>query len=201
MARYGNRQPSDLYDASMPFKSNDDDNDDNANEYSITDSLFANPSNALVRRRTNIIATRENDSYDHPSPSPSSSSSSAIEQILHEYTAACQIYGCAHRINAGALTTFRYRLPSLRTSGNFFDADMLALAEVLLHHINGALSYIKRLDFSLAAVDGKQFGKRGIRSHGAYALAKVLEVSTFVEEVFLPGETLIGLCEEPMSLC
>lgn len=78
---------------------------------------------------------------------------------------------------------------------------MLALAEVLLHHINGALSYIKRLDFSLAAVDGKQFGKRGIRSHGAYALAKVLEVSTFVEEVFLPGATLIGLCEESLPLC
>ena len=186
MARYVNSQPSDLYDASTPFKSNESDDEDNENdnEYSITDSLFANPSNALVRRRTNIIAnTTDNDIHYDPS-----SSSSTVEQILHEYTTACQIYGCAHRINAGVLTTFRYRLPSLRTSGNFFDADMLALVEVLLHHINGALSYIKRLDFSLAAVDGKQFGKRGVRSHGAYALAKVLEVSQFVEEVFLPGE-------------
>ena len=204
MARYVNSQPSDLYDASTPFKSNesDDEDNDNDNEYSITDSLFANPSNALVRRRTNIIATTTHDNdtnYYDPS-----SSSSTIEQILHEYTTACQIYGCAHRINAGVLTTFRYRLPSLRTSGNFFDADMLALVEVLLHHINGALSYIKRLDFSLAAVDGKQFGKRGVRSHGAYALAKVLEVSQFVEEMFLPGEyytwhllILLGLfCEE-----
>ena len=192
MARYVNSQPSDLYDASTPFKSNesDDEDNDNDNEYSITDSLFANPSNALVRRRTNIIAnTTDNDIHYDPS-----SSSSTVEQILHEYTTACQIYGCAHRINAGVLTTFRYRLPSLRTSGNFFDADMLALVEVLLHHINGALSYIKRLDFSLAAVDGKQFGKRGVRSHGAYALAKVLEVSQFVEEVFLPGEYIHGIC-------
>ena len=88
------------------------------------------------------------------------------------------------------MTTFRYRLPSLRVSGSFFDADMLALVEVLLHHINGELSYIRRLDFTLAGVEGKQFGKKGIRSHGAYALAKVLEISRHIEEVFLPGKNV-----------
>eukprot|EP00984_Skeletonema_dohrnii_P012896 scaffold5266_cov100-Skeletonema_dohrnii-CCMP3373.AAC.1 len=83
-----------------------------------------------------------------------------IETIIQEYTTACQIYGCADRINPGILTTFRFQLPSLRVSGAFFDADMLALVEVLLHHVNGALSYIRRLDFSVAAKEGKSFGKK-----------------------------------------
>jgi hemolysin III len=109
-----------------------------------------------------------------------------IETIIQEYTTACQIYGCADRINPGILTTFRFQLPSLRVSGAFFDADMLALVEVLLHHVNGALSYIRRLDFSVAAKEGKSFGKKGIRSHGAYALSKVLQMSLHIEEVFLP---------------
>lgn len=109
-----------------------------------------------------------------------------IETIIQEYTTACQIYGCGDRINSGVLTTFRFQLPSLRVSGAFFDADMLALVEVLLHHVNGALSYIRRLDFSVAAKEGKNFGKKGIRSHGAYALSKVLQMSLHIEEVFLP---------------
>jgi hypothetical protein len=165
----------------MAFRSHEEESDDdehniNEPEYEDTSiSLFANPS-SLVKRRNVQIDT------DHDL------SSNPMEQILHEYATACQIYGCSSRINAGILTTFRYRLPSLRVSGSFFDADMLALVEVLLHHVNGALSYIRRLDFSLAAVEGKQFGKRGIRSHGAFALAKVLEISGHIEEVFLPGQ-------------
>eukprot|EP00978_Attheya_sp_CCMP212_P047626 scaffold422639_cov63-Attheya_sp.AAC.1 len=63
------------------------------------------------------------------------------------------------------MTSFRFGLPSLRPSGNFFDADMLALAEVLLEHCNGALSYIRRIDLSIAAKEGKEHGKSGIRSH------------------------------------
>ena len=66
---------------------------------------------------------------------------------------------------------------------------MLALVEVLLKHINGHLSYIKRLDFSLASKEGKQLGKKGIRSHGAFALSKVLQISKHIEEVFLPGKS------------
>ena len=96
----------------------------------------------------------------------------------------------SQRINAGILTTFRFQLPSLRVSGSFFDSDMLALVEVLLKHINGNLSYIKRLDFSLASKEGKQLGKKGVRSHGAFALSKVLQISKHIEEVFLPGNRI-----------
>jgi hypothetical protein len=67
---------------------------------------------------------------------------------------------------------------------------MLALVEVLLNHINGHLSYIKRLDFSLASKEGTQLGKKGIRSHGAFALSKVLQISEHIEELFLPGNRI-----------
>lgn len=98
----------------------------------------------------------------------------------------------SQRINSGILTTFRFELPSLRVSGSFFDADMLALVEVLLNHINDSLSYIRRLDFSLAAKEGKHSasGKKGIRSHGAFALSKVLQISKHIEEVFIPGNKI-----------
>ena len=114
----------------------------------------------------------------------------SVETILHEYKIACQVYGCSHRINPGVLTTFRFQLPSLRVSGSFFDADMLALVEILLNHANGALSYIRRLDFSLAAKEGTLLGKKGIRSHGAYALSRVLQISEYIEEVFLPNNKI-----------
>mmetsp|Transcript_2943 Transcript_2943/g.6371 ORF Transcript_2943/g.6371 Transcript_2943/m.6371 type:complete len:638 (+) Transcript_2943:112-2025(+) len=121
-----------------------------------------------------------------------------IEQILHEYTTACNIYGCSTRLNPGILTTIRFSLPTLRVSGNFFDADMLALVEILIKHCNGALSYIKRLDFTIAGREGKNrgtgggggSGKKGIRSHGAYALSKVLTFSKNIEEVYLCGNRI-----------
>jgi hypothetical protein len=125
--------------------------------------------------------------------STNTNSNVTIEQIIAEYTTACRVYGCSDRINPGVLTTFRYCLPTLRVSSSFFDADMLALVEVLLKHCNGALSFITRLDFSVAAKEGKSTaygggggtGKKGFRSHGAYALSKVLQVSQFIEEVYL----------------
>lgn len=122
--------------------------------------------------------------------SSNGSSDVTVETILHEYSLACQVYGCRHNINPGVLATFRFQLPFLRVSGSFFDADMLALVEVLLHHVNGALSYIRRLDFSLAAREGKRLGKKGIRSHGAFALSRVLQISMHIEEVFLPGNKI-----------
>jgi len=69
---------------------------------------------------------------------------------------------------------------------------MLALVEVLLKHCNGALKFIKRLDFSIAAKEGKMSGsnKKGIRSHGAYALSKVLTGSKFIEEVYLTNNRI-----------
>ena len=119
----------------------------------------------------------------------------SIEQLLHDYTTACNVFGCSSRLNPGVLTTFRFSLPSLRVSGNFFDADMLALAEVLLKHCNGALKHIRRLDFTIAAKEGDKShakgGKhRGIRSHGAYALSKVLSMSKYIEEVYITGNKI-----------
>ncbi|KAL3785920.1 hypothetical protein HJC23_008115 [Cyclotella cryptica] len=205
-ARYTS-EPSDLYDTSEALHCaganlSECDDDNGMNEWapltestanleyeSITNSIFAKPTDSsLARRRRGI---EQHSSTDLGLAfSNSNGDVNDIESILQEYTAACQIYGCADRINAGILTTLRYRLPSLRVSGSFFDADMLALAEILLHHVNGSLSYIKRLDFSLAAREGKQYGKKGIRSHGAYALSKVLQISKYIEEVFLPGNRI-----------
>mmetsp|Transcript_21709 Transcript_21709/g.31065 ORF Transcript_21709/g.31065 Transcript_21709/m.31065 type:complete len:470 (+) Transcript_21709:68-1477(+) len=147
-------------------------------------------SDSILRRRAvngdSALSTSNGTSSKNVNGSTNSRNIDEIETIIQEYTTACQIYGCGDRINSGVLTTFRFQLPSLRVSGAFFDSDMLALVEVLLHHVNGALSYIRRLDFSVAAKEGKNFGKKGIRSHGAYALSKVLQMSLHIEEVFLP---------------
>ncbi|KAL9182548.1 hypothetical protein ACHAXT_013200 [Thalassiosira profunda] len=120
------------------------------------------------------------------------SNEASIELILHEYTTACHIFGCSDRVNAGVLATFRFSLPTLRVSGHFFDADMLALTEVLLKHCNGALRYIKRLDFTVAGKEGKYggVGRKGLRSHGACALSKVLAESQHIEEVYLTGNRI-----------
>ena len=99
-------------------------------------------------------------------PNTSLANTITIEQLLHEYTTACTIYGCHNRINPGVLTTLRYQLPTLRVSGNFFDADMLALSEIMLRHCNGALKYINRLDFSIAAKEGKSSSFGGGSGNG-----------------------------------
>ena len=78
-----------------------------------------------------------------------------LESIMAEYIATCKFYGCESRVNAGVLTTLRFTLPSLRVSGDFHDADMLALAEILLRHGNGPLRFIKRLDFSRSSKEGR----------------------------------------------
>ena len=115
-----------------------------------------------------------------------------LEAIMAEYIATCKFYGCASRVNAGVLTTLRFALPSLRVSGDFHDADMLALAEILLRYGNGPLRFIKRLDFSRSSREGKEYGQgiAGFRSHGALTLSKVLQSTEFVEEVRLQGNRL-----------
>lgn len=110
-------------------------------------------------------------------------SSTSCMNIIGEYIAACQFYGCGDRINAGVLTTLRYSLPSLRVTGDFHDADMLALAETMVRHGKYALRYIQRLDFGLASNEGKLHGKRGFRSHGALALAKILQACPQIQDV------------------
>eukprot|EP01082_Thalassiosira_pseudonana_P003628 g3135.t1 g3135 contig12:1490258-1491796(+) len=188
------REPSDIYDSSEAILRNDDNSDEDVAEHHR--SIFEDQplsESSLVRRYANPSPAEKNNlavATDNNSITTNAKhNNTAIETILHEYITACNIYGCS-RVNAGILTTFRFQLPSLRVSGAFFDSDMLALTEVLLHHANGALSYIKRLDFSLAAKEGKQLGKKGVRSHGAYALSKVLQMSRHIEEVFLPGNKI-----------
>lgn len=137
----------------------------------------------------------------------------SIGSILIEYSTNCHIYGIPHRLNPGVLTALRYSLPTIRVTGNFFDVDMLALVELLLHHCNGALKHVRRLDFTIASrssssnyaaaaaadnnkeggvpsTNGGGGGKRGIRSHGAYALSRVLLISNYIEEVYLVGNRI-----------
>ena len=113
------------------------------------------------------------------------SSSATIERILTDYITACNFYGCGNRINAGVLTTLRFSLPSMRVSAAFYDADMLALTEILLRYGNGPLQYLHRLDFSIPSKEGHLHGKAGFRSHGALALAKVLQSTQHIKEVYV----------------
>ena len=110
---------------------------------------------------------------------------STVELVLSEYITSCRFYGSTP--NAGILTCLRFALPCLRTADQFRDTDMLALGEVLLRHCNGPLRYLKRLDFSVSGKQPKQQAGRtsGIGSHGAVALAKVLQVSEHLTEVRL----------------
>lgn len=48
-----------------------------------------------------------------------------VEGILGEYMTLCLFYKVPY--NPGILTTLRFSLPSLRVTGSFHDADMLAL--------------------------------------------------------------------------
>jgi hypothetical protein len=105
------------------------------------------------------------------------------ECIIGEYIAACQFYGCD--TNPGVLTAFRFSLPSLRVTANFHDADVLALAQVMIPRGNTTLKYIQRLDFTVAAKLGKVHGKRGFGSHGAFALAKIMQACDHVTDVRL----------------
>lgn len=106
-----------------------------------------------------------------------------VERIITDYIAACRFYGCGDRINAGVLTTIRFSLPSMRLSGGFHDADMLALSEIMFRYANGALSFIHRLDFSLSSKEGHLHGRSGFRSHGALTLAKILQSAQYIKEV------------------
>ena len=175
---YGNNSPS-------PLSEENESNNDPTN----TNNTMP-PSMALA-----ITSSSNNNKNNH-----NHNDNVSIEQLLTEYTTACTIYGCLSRINPGILTTLRFQLPTLRVSGNFFDADMLALSELLIKYCNTSLSYIKRLDFTIAGKEGKDkggaygsgSGKKGIRSHGAYALSKVLCMSKHIEEVYLTGNKMIG---------
>jgi hypothetical protein len=94
------------------------------------------------------------------------------------------------------MTSLRFSLPAMRVSGNFHDADMLALSEILLRHCNGALAFLKRLDFRRASKEGRLNRTAGFKSHGAFALAKVLQSSESIEEVYVQRHQIgpFGAC-------
>ena len=109
------------------------------------------------------------------------------QELIRQYNEFCDLYNCPP--NAGILVAIRFRLPTLRVSSgdSFHDADVLALVELLLHNdnCNRAMSYIRRLDFSVA--NAKRYGRRfkGFGSHGAFALSKVIQKSQYLEELFM----------------
>jgi hypothetical protein len=112
--------------------------------------------------------------------------STTIEQVIGEYMCFCRFYNVNY--NAGILTTLRFALPCLRVTGSFHDEDMLALVELLLRHGNTSLKYITRLDFTIASKEGRHWRNTklvGFTSHGALALAKALQTTKYVKEVFL----------------
>ena len=110
-----------------------------------------------------------------------------VEGLLGEYMCLCQFYQVPY--NAGIITTLRFSLPSLRVSGSFHDLDMVALVELLLRHANDRLRYIRRVDFTVASKEGKQLAKStkvGFTSHGALVLAKALQGTKYIQQVWVP---------------
>ena len=109
-----------------------------------------------------------------------------IEKLMGEYMTLCQFYKVPY--NSGILTTLRYRLPGLRVGNSFHDTDMLALTELLLRHANTNLNYIRRLDFTIPGREGRRFRsmKLGFTSHGALALAKTLQYTKYINQVWIP---------------
>jgi len=110
-----------------------------------------------------------------------------IETLIGEYMCFCKFYKVHY--NCGILTALRFSSPSLRPSGAFHDTDMLALVEMLLRHGNGALRHVTRLDFSIASKQGRHERNNkliGFTSHGALSLAKALQTTKYIRQVFLP---------------
>jgi hypothetical protein len=107
-----------------------------------------------------------------------------LAQLFQSYYSSCALYNCQH--NPSVLVTIQYSLPSLRVSGSFHDADMLALLEFLIPYANTLLlSHVKRLDFGRTSLEGKLRGVKEFKSHGAFALSHVLITSKYISEVFV----------------
>lgn len=106
--------------------------------------------------------------------------------LINQYISYCRLYTTPGvRVNPGVLTALRFSLPHVRVSGDFHDADMLALVDLLLEHSNNSLKHIRRLDFSVGSQRGKLHGLKGFSGHGAYALSQVLYSSRNIKEVYL----------------
>ena len=110
-----------------------------------------------------------------------------FETTIGEYMCFCRFYKVHY--NSGILTALRFSTPSLRPSGAFHDSDMLALTEMLLRHANGALRHVTRVDFSIVGKEGRHERNKklvGFTSHGALSLAKALQTTKYIREVYLP---------------
>lgn len=130
-----------------------------------------------------------------------SSAMAVLEDVLADYRLLCQFYQCENGVNAGVMTSLRYSLPHVRVSVGFGDADMLALADLLLKYGGGGgnpitssetkgpnnnpqyspLQHIRRLDFTPPNLRNNN----GLTSHGAFALSKVFQTSTHIQHVVL----------------
>ena len=167
-----------------------------SNPNNISGNLTNDANHEIVDRTTTMEATTNNTDIQQQISERSNSNrlqhlttisptpQEHTNPIMQEYISTTQIYDCKH-VNPGVLTAIRFSLPTIRVSGSFHDSDMLALSEILFRHCNGALSHVKRLDFSVASREGKLHGKKGFGSHGAFTLSRVLCMSKYIEEVFV----------------
>jgi hypothetical protein len=180
---------------------NDNENNDNGNDKDIPSELY-NLQQAMQQRTSSSISplvsvpmmssfvSSNNDDNNKSTTTTTATKTTigSVEQLLGEYMCLCQFYKLPY--NAGVLTTLRFRLPSLRVSGSFHDDDMLALVELLLRHANTRLQFITRLDFTIASKEGTRsdsgFDKSGFTSHGALTLAKLLQTTQYIRQVWLP---------------
>ena len=170
--------PSNLALPDIPDSSDDQLQDDELNIPEKYKEIYSslNPEDAILK--PHIVA---------PMLLPMVYCTPTTQTIFQEYMAACDLYDT--KPNTGVMATLRFALPAMRVTGPFHDADMLALGEILLRHCHGGgpLTYLRRLDFSRATKDSKAPGRirRGMSSHGAVGLAKVLTQSANIEEVRL----------------
>lgn len=175
-------------DPMLPEASDDDDDNNKKNGMSNSPSELYN---LQVFQQTN--STISNSSISPLVMAPMNGTATnfyqdmpTIEGLIGEYICLCQFYQVPY--NAGIVTTLRFSLPSLRVSGSFHDLDMMALVELLLRHANGRLRYVHRLDFTVASKEGKQLSKSakvGFTSHGALALAKALQSTKYIHQVWV----------------
>lgn len=53
----------------------------------------------------------------------------SVRDMIEKYVSCTKLYSSG--VNEGVMTALRYELPILRSTGHFYDADILALSEVL----------------------------------------------------------------------
>jgi len=146
--------------------------------------LNENPNTELEDATKSLNMNQERNGIQNKFQENFLNSGNVSQCLIAQYISYCHMYTSPVRVNPGILTALRFSLPNIQISSDFHDADMLAFADLMLPHINTHLKFIKRLDFSIVSKHGKVNGKKGFTSHGAYALAKVLQISKNIKEVY-----------------